>query len=98
MGEGNDTGLAMAAETLGRPDDADRHSAAAIALCERAGAQAYLARAHFDRGMVLADRGDPAGARPHLETAIEIGEDVGMTGPFGAVVKGRELLASLDAG
>jgi class 3 adenylate cyclase len=36
------------------------------------------------------------GARPHLEITIETGEDVGMTGPFGTVVKGRELLASLD--
>ena len=48
--------------------------------------------------MVPADRGDPAGARRHVETAIDIGEDVGMTGPFGTVVKGRDLLASLDAG
>lgn len=30
--------------------------------------------------------------------AVEIGEDVGMTRPFGVVVKGRDLLASLDAG
>ena len=98
IGEGNDTGLAIAAELLGRPDDADRHHADAIALCERAGARAYLARVHYFHGRMLADRGDAVGARPHVETAIEIGEDVGMTGPFGIVVKSRDLLASLDAG
>jgi hypothetical protein len=97
LGEGNDTGLAMAAEALGRPDDTDRHQADSIALCERAGARAYLARAHFDRATVLADRGDPAGARPHLETAIAIGVEIGMTGPFGVVTRGTDLLVSLDA-
>jgi hypothetical protein len=29
---------------------------------------------------------------------VAIGEDVGMTGPFGVVARGRDLLASLDAG
>jgi hypothetical protein len=98
IGEGNDTGLAMLAELLGRTDDADRHHAEAIALCERAGARVWLARAHFDRATILADRGDPAGARPHVETAVAIGKDVGMTGPFGIVGRGGDLLASLDAG
>ncbi len=95
IGEGNDTGLAIAAEVLGRPDDADRHHTDAIALCERAGARAYLARVHYFHGRMLAERGDVLGARPHLETAIEIGQDVGMTGPFGIAVKGPDLLASL---
>jgi hypothetical protein len=95
MGEGNDTGLAMAAEYLGRPDDADRHQADAMALCERAGARAYLARVNFDRGMLLVDRGDPSSARPYLETAITIAEEIGMTGPFGTATKGAALLASL---
>jgi tetratricopeptide (TPR) repeat protein len=98
MGEGNDTGLAIAAEMLGRPDDADRHHADAIELCERAGARAYLARVHYFHGRLLDERGDVVGARPHVETAIEIGEEIGMTGPFGVVVRGGELLASLDAG
>jgi hypothetical protein len=98
IGEGNDTGLAMAAAVLGRPDDADRHSDDAIALCERAGARAYLARANFDRATLLADRGDLSGARPYLETATAIGAEVGMTGPFGIVTRGTDLLASLAAG
>ena len=53
------------------------------ALCERAGARAYLARVHYFHGRMLAHRGDTAAARPHLETAITSGEEVGMTGPFG---------------
>ncbi len=95
ISEGNDTGLAAAAEMLGRPDDADRHHADAIALCERAGARAYLARVHYFHGRMLTDRGDTAGARPHLETAVAIGEEIGMTGPFGVVPRGQALLASL---
>ena len=95
ISEGNDTGLAAAAEMLGRPDDADRHHADAIALCERAGARAYLARAHYFHGRMLADRGDVSAARPHLETAVTIGEDLEMTGPFGVVPRSRTLLASL---
>jgi hypothetical protein len=51
IGEGNDTGLAIAAEVLGRHDDADRHHADAIALCERAGARSYLARVHYFHGV-----------------------------------------------
>lgn len=98
IGEGNDTGLAIATEVLGRPDDADRHHAVAIALCERAGARAYLARAHFFQGRMLADRSDALGARPHVETSIAIGKEVGMTGPFGVVARGTDLLASLDTG
>ena len=97
IAEGNDAGLAIAAAVLGRLDDADRHSDDAIALCERAGARVYLARANFDRARMLADRGDFSSARPYVETAIEIGAEVGMTGPFGLVARGSDLLASLDA-
>ena len=98
IAEGNDSGLAIAADVLGRPDDADRHSDDAIALCERAGARVYLARANLDRGRMFADRGDSSSARPYVETAIAIGEATGMTGPFGLVTRGADLLASLDAG
>jgi tetratricopeptide (TPR) repeat protein len=97
IGEGNDTGLATTAELLGRPDDADRHHEDAIALCERAGARAYLARVHYFQGRMLADRGDAAAAIPHLESAIAVGDEIGMTGPFGVVVTGRQLLESLGA-
>jgi len=97
IGEGNDTALAMAAEALGRPDDADRHSDDSIALCERAGAGVYLVRARLDRGMLLADRGDSVAARPYVESAVSLGEELGMTGSFGVVARGRDLLASLDA-
>ena len=90
--DANDLGLAMIAATLGRADDADRHFAAAIALCERAGARANLARCHFWWARVLADRGDAATAREHAEIAVALGEELGMDGPFGVVPRGRALL------
>jgi hypothetical protein len=64
-------------------------------LCERAGARAYLARVHYFHGRMLTDRGDVGAARPRLETAVAIGEEVGMTGPFGVVPRSQALLASL---
>ena len=76
--DANDLGLAVIAATLGRADDADRHFAAAIALCERAGSRANLARSHFWWARVLADRGDASTAREHAEAAIALGEELGM--------------------
>jgi class 3 adenylate cyclase len=91
----NDLGLAMLAATLGRAEDADRHFAAAVALCERAGARANLARCHFAWARVLADRGNSLAAREHAHTAMALGEELGLDGPFGIVSRGRTLLASL---
>ena len=51
--------------------------------------------AHFDWSRVLADRGDTAAAREHAEICVAMGEELGMTGPFGVVVRGRAILASL---
>ena len=93
--DANDLGLAVIAATLGRADDADRHFAAAIALCERAGSRANLARSLFWWARVLADRGDASTAREHAETAVALGEELGMDGPFGVVPRGRALLESL---
>jgi hypothetical protein len=83
------------AATLGRADVADGHFAAAIALCERAGSRANLARSLVWWARVLADRGDASAARAHAETAVALGEELGMTGPFGVVPRGRAVLASL---
>ncbi len=61
----------------------------------RAGRGARLSpRSHFYYGRMLVRRDDSTAAQPHLETAISIGEEIGMTGPFGVVVKGRELLGA----
>jgi class 3 adenylate cyclase/tetratricopeptide (TPR) repeat protein len=95
--DANDLGLAMTAATLGRHDDSDRHFAMTIDLCTRARAQAMLARGHFDWGRVLADRGDQAAAREHLELAMRIGEPLGMTGPLGVVERGQALLATFGS-
>jgi hypothetical protein len=88
----NDLGLAVMDAVLGRGDEADRHFAAAIALCARAGARANLARSEFAWARILADRGDPAAAREHAEIAVALGEELGMDGPFGIVPRGRALL------
>ena len=57
--------------------------------------RANLARSLFWRARVLADRGESSAARAHAETAVAIGEELGMTGPFGVVPRGRALLQSL---
>ena len=93
--DANDLGLGVIAAALGRPADADRHFAAAIALCERAGSRGNLARSHFWWARILGDRGDAAGAREHAEVAVTLGEELGMDGPHGVVPRGRALLASL---
>ena len=91
----NDLGLAVMDAVLGRADDADRHFAAAIELCARAGARANLARSEFAWARVLAERGDGAAAREHAERAVALGEELGMDGTFGIVPRGRSLLESL---
>jgi class 3 adenylate cyclase/tetratricopeptide (TPR) repeat protein len=95
MGEGNDLGLANSAAVLGLDDEADRYFAATLDLCERAGARGMLARAHYDWGRVLADRGDATKAREHAEIAVTMGEELDMTGRFGVVARGNALLAEL---
>ena len=95
--DANDLGLAMAAERLGRPHDTDRHFTAAIALCDRVGARAYLARCLLDQTRVLTAHGDSTGARESGERTIALATGIGMTGPFGAVPRAEKLLASLPS-
>jgi tetratricopeptide (TPR) repeat protein len=94
LSDPNDLGLAMVSAALGRHDDADRFFAATLDLCDRAGAHAVAARTYFDWGRVMADRGEATAAREHLELAVAAGERLGMTGPHGVLIRGRELLAS----
>jgi hypothetical protein len=96
LSDPNDGGLAMVSAALGRHDDADRFFAATLDLCNRAAAQAIAARTHCDWGRVMAGRGETAAAREHVELAVAAGERLGMTGPHGVVVRGRELLTSLE--
>lgn len=92
MNDANDFGLAMTAAALAQHDDADRHFAGAIALAERAGARAYLARYHFAWASVLADRGDAIRAREQATSALALGSELGMTGPQGVVPRAQALL------
>jgi hypothetical protein len=93
IADASDLGLAMAAATLGEDDTADAHFASAIDLCERAGARAYIARCTLDWARVLDGRGDAAAARPLAERALELGIELGMTGPSGVVPRATALLA-----
>jgi tetratricopeptide (TPR) repeat protein len=93
IADANDLGLAMAAATLGEDDTADAHFASAIDLCERAGAQAYIARCALDWARVLDGRGDATAARPLAERALALGTELGMTGPSGVVPRAAALLA-----
>jgi class 3 adenylate cyclase/tetratricopeptide (TPR) repeat protein len=92
IADANDLGLGMAAATLGEDEQADKHFAAAIDLCERAGARAYLARCLLDWARVLDGRGDKPEARPLAERALELGTEIGMTGPSGVVPRAIALL------
>ena len=92
IADANDLGLGMAAATLGEHDTADTHFAAAIALCERAGARAYEARCTLDWARVVDGRGDAATARPLAERALELGIELGMDGPSGVVPRARAVL------
>jgi hypothetical protein len=90
-----DLGLAMNAAALGRHDDADRHFAKGIDICQRAGTRSYLARFHFFWTRVLADRGDIGRAREQGARTIELGTELGMTGPQGVVPRAQVILAAL---
>jgi class 3 adenylate cyclase/tetratricopeptide (TPR) repeat protein len=92
IADANDLGLGMAAATLGEDERADKHFAAAIELCERAGARAYLARCLLDWARVLDGRGDKTEARPRAERALELGTEIGMIGPSGVVPRAIALL------
>jgi hypothetical protein len=95
MSDPADLGLALNAAALDRSDDADRHFQDGIALCERAGARSYEARCHFFWMRVLADRGDAARAREQGRRAIDLGTELGMTGPQGVVPRAQARLATL---
>lgn len=90
----NDLGLAMSAALLDHSDHADRHFADAIALCERAGARANLARCRLLWARILVDRGDTPAASENAELAVSLGEELGMTGQFGVVPRARAVLES----
>jgi tetratricopeptide (TPR) repeat protein len=90
--DANDQGLGLAAAALGEDDAADAHFAAAIDLCERAGARSYLARCTFDWARVLDRRGDHARARSLAEQALALGTELGMDGPSGVVPRAEALL------
>jgi tetratricopeptide (TPR) repeat protein len=97
MAEANDLGLANSAAVLGLDDESDRHFAAALDLCERAGARGMLARSYYDWARVLAGRGDVSRAREHVEIAVAMGQELAVTGTFGVVARGQALLAELGA-
>ena len=91
----NDLGLAMTAATLGWHAKSDTHFADAVALCDRAGARGYGARANFEWARVLVERGDAVRAREQATIALQQGIELGMSGPHGVVPRAQAILESL---
>jgi hypothetical protein len=54
-----------------------------------------LARYLVEWARVLADRGDSDRAREHAGVALDLGTEIGMTGPQGVVPRSRALLDAL---
>ena len=93
VSEPNDLGLAGAAWVAGERDLAERHFAASVELCERAGARPDLAWTHhdwaYDPGRRAAGSTE---AKEHAEAARAIAEEIGMLGPDGPMPLVRKLL------
>ena len=77
--------------TLGRRDEAEDRLRAAVALCERMDARAYLAIARYELGRLLL--ADPEG-RLLVEGALASAEELGMPGWSR---RAQAALASTDA-
>ena len=88
----NDLGLACAAFVAGEVDLADRHFAASVELCERAGSRPDLAWTHHDWARTLAARGRTSDAKEHAEATQAIAEEIGMLGLDGPLPLVRKLL------
>ena len=88
----NDLGLACAASAAGERDVAERHFAASVELCERAGARPDLAWTHHDWAYALAASGRVIEAKEHAEATRAIAEEIGMLGPDGPMPLVRKLL------
>jgi tetratricopeptide (TPR) repeat protein len=72
--------LALLAESLERWDEARAYFEDAIAACRRMGARPCLARTEYEYGRALLARGDRAGARGLLASALAAAGELGMTG------------------
>jgi hypothetical protein len=73
-----DLHLGMAAATLGRTEDADRHYAAALAMNEGMGALPFVAHTHWWWAKLRAGIGDRAGATQHAGAALRLALELGM--------------------
>ena len=74
-----DLHLARMAAALGRYDEAERHCAASIELCERAGAVTFVAHTKDAWAQILIERGgDPDRARQLASEALATAQDLGM--------------------
>jgi hypothetical protein len=70
--------LAILAPTVGRDQEAERHSREAIAVCTRIGARPSLAHSQLDLGRILIGRGDEHSAAKAIAAALTTYEDLGM--------------------
>jgi DNA-binding CsgD family transcriptional regulator len=89
--------LGALARVLGRPDDADRHFADAVAMETRIGAAPFLALAQLDHAAALLAR-DRAGDRDRAARLVErAGFTAGRLGMAPAAARATELATALGA-
>jgi tetratricopeptide (TPR) repeat protein len=75
--------LGRLAALLDRPQESDRHFAAALARCELLGAPAIRARTLIEHARALANRGEPADhsrQKSMLAEAAQLVDELGLTG------------------
>ncbi len=72
--------LGILAATAGRHEEANRHLSEGLALSERMGDRPMKARAQFELGRLLLERGDRERGLELLGTALEGAQEIGMVG------------------
>jgi len=85
------SGLSMAYEEMGQINQASRYSQRALAIHETLNDRVSLARSENNLGLLLVRVGEPASARPHIERALRLFEETGVTGRSDVLLSLSEL-------
>jgi DNA-binding SARP family transcriptional activator/DNA-binding CsgD family transcriptional regulator len=83
--------LGMLAATLGDPERADGHFAAALELNRRMGASTWLAHTYYEYGRMLRSNGESERAEPLLAEAAALAEQVGMSALLARIRRPRHV-------
>jgi len=85
------SGLSLAYQELGQINQASRYSQRALAIHETLNDRISLARSENNLGLLLVRVGEPASGRPHLERALRLFEEAGLTGRSDVLLSMSEL-------